>query len=121
MNKKTIIMVISSVGVLLIGVIATINYNSGLNLKGIFVEKEKKIEVSEWVSIKSAKETKAIKVIWYQKYGITRTEYCKVVFENKKSKKYKLVAPWIDLIIEQVNENDISFEDVPMDSAPKQK
>lgn len=110
MKKKTVI-TLSTVGVLLlICVIITISYNGGINFTNLHVAEDKKIEANEWRSIKTTGEDELIKVVWDQKYGARKTENCKVVFENKKRKLYKLIAPGLEIIIEQSNINDISFE-----------
>lgn len=119
MKKRTIITLSTSIVIILIIVIATISYNSGVNLMNLHVSKEKEIEVNEWQPIKTAGEEELIKVVWDQKYGIRKTEYCKVVFENKKRKLYKLIAPGLEAVIEQSNINDIIFENILKDSLPK--
>ena len=109
--KKTVVISLSvGIAVLAIIVIATISHNSGINLTNLHVTKEKKIEQNEWQPIKTAKEGELVKVVWDQKYGARKTENCKVVFENKKRKLYKLIAPGLEVVIEQSNINDISFE-----------
>ena len=113
------IILITSIVILLIGVIVTISYNSGIDLTNLHVTKEKEIEANEWQPKKTASESKLIKVVWDQKYGARKTEYCKVVFENKKRKLYKLIAPGLEIVIEQSNINDITFEAISEDSIPK--
>ncbi len=110
MKKATVISLSVIVAILAIIIIVTITHNSGINLTNLHVSEDKKIEVNEWEPIKTAGEDELVKVVWDQKYGATKTENCKVVFENKKKKLYKLIAPGLEVVIERSNINDISFE-----------
>lgn len=59
------------------------------------------------------------KVVWDQKYGATKISYCMAVFENKETKQYKLIAPWINtIIIEKQNINNIDFNKIERKSMP---
>jgi hypothetical protein len=60
------------------------------------------------------------KVIWDQKYGATKINYCMAIFENKKAKQYKLIAPWFNsIIIEGQNISNINFEKIEKKSMPE--
>jgi hypothetical protein len=76
---------------------------------------EVSIPENEWTVIQQCDSTEAIKVEWDQKYGLTRTEYCRAVFQN--ASQYKLVAPWINITIEKSNTNNICYVKEPYDSA----
>jgi hypothetical protein len=63
--------------------------------------------------------THVFRVVWAQKYGEFKTEYCKLVFRNDKEKQYKLIAPWLPGVdIERQNMDDIKFEKISIDSMP---
>ena len=119
MSKKLIITIISSAVILLIGILVTVSYNRGIDLTNLTESKEKKIEENGWVSVIAAEGDEALRVEWDQKYGFRRTEYCKVVFYNKKEGLIKLVAPWLEMTIVEANMNNIKYKKVPIDSIPK--
>ena len=77
--------------------------------------KNSKLEDNDWIEHKIAGPGQIIKVSWDQKYGITKTTYCKIVFSNKTQKTYKLIAPWItnEFIIERNNIYNISTTKYP--------
>jgi len=49
---------------------------------------------------------------------ITKSYYCKVIFENTKSREYKLVAPWIKgaIVLQKTNILSDKIETVHKDS-----
>lgn len=81
----------------------------------------RKVKSNKWECIRIAKKKEMIKVIWDHRNCGKRTEYCKVIFEDKKEGLYRLEAPGLVIIIAQacINEGNISFENVSMESISK--
>lgn len=123
MKKKSLITIITIACILVVIIFVTWNANRGTNLTNLHVTEDQKIEKNEWEEHKFILVDDSVhvyKVTWDQKYGVTRTEYCKAAFRNDKQKQYKLVAPWLDeKIIERVNMNDIRFDKILLDSIPE--
>lgn len=116
MNKITKIGIFSGVIVLLGYVIC--NYNQDI-IGTLSHQEEEVTESPEWVEVTAIAVTdtnNVIRVTWDQKYGRTKTEYCRAIFVNKKDRKIKLVSPWITTFIEEANINDLTLERVSKDS-----
>lgn len=75
-----------------------------------------KVETNSWETYLTIPEKDSVsiyEVTWDQKYGVTKTAYCMAIFKDDKIHQYKLIAPWIDLlIIEAQNTNDIKVSKV---------
>jgi len=123
MKKSTTITLIVITCILAIIILVTWNANRGINLSNIKIADTIQIEKGEWEEYKSILIEDSIlvyQVTWDQKYGVTKTEYCKVIFKNDKQKQYKLIAPWLDgVIIERVNMNDLSVDKINLNDVPK--
>jgi hypothetical protein len=93
-----------------------LDYNG--NFFGLFnfnhTVQEDIIPENEWKVVQQADSTEMIRVEWDQKYGETKTTYCRVIFQNNS--QYKLVAPWVTLTIEKANLNNINFSKESYDS-----
>jgi len=80
------------------------------------------IEDNPWellLNIEPSDTLHVYKVVWDQKYGATKINYCRAIFENKKAKQYKLIAPWFNsIIIEGQNINNIDFKKIEKRSMP---
>lgn len=65
-------------------------------------------------------EEMAYRVTWTEKYGMTKTAYCNVIWRNDKEDQYKLTAPWITgaVHIERSNTNDDLIVKVPLNEVP---
>lgn len=78
------------------------------------------VETNPWKPYLSVSEKDTgivIEVIWDQKYGATKKSYCMAVFQNEKTRQYRLIAPWMkNITIECQNMNDIKFNKVHRDS-----
>ena len=83
---------------------------------------EPKPVTNEWMPYKAIDPDDSLNVLsvtWTEKYGETKTVYCKVVFKNDKEKQYKLVAPWLGTVdIERANMDDIRFDRILKSSVP---
>jgi hypothetical protein len=105
-------LIIIGVGVLVVWVTIDSNRFS----IGNFSHQGTKTEIpeNEWKVVQQGDFTEMIRVEWDQKYGMTKTEYCRVVFQN--ASQYKLVAPWLNINIEKANTNNIRYTKEPYDS-----
>lgn len=118
---KLIAYVLIALGV--VGIIYTIwDQNTSNPLVG-YVDRDSTVVVTnDWkpyLSISDKSEDEIYEVIWDQKYGVTKKQYCVVVFRNESAKQYKLIAPWLDgAIIEYQNTNDIKFKKVRKNDVP---
>lgn len=121
--KKTII-ILATLAVLGAGIgflICDAN-RPGVNLKGYKAADTTEIVQNEWELHKSAGDEEALVVQWDQKYGATKTVYCKVIFYSKKTKQFKLVGKWMEtVLIEASNTNDLKITKIPVDSIPEVK
>jgi hypothetical protein len=72
------------------------------------------IPENEWKVVQQSDSSEMILVEWDQKYGDTKKQYCRLVFQN--GSQYKLVAPWVNMLIEKTNTNNICYTKVPFDS-----
>lgn len=120
-NIKWIAYVIVALGV--VGIAYTIwDQNSSNPLVGYVERDSTVIEENSWrpyLSISDKSNDEIYEVVWDQKYGVTKTMYCVVVFRNESAKQYKLIAPWLDgAIIEYQNTNDIKFKKVLKSNVP---
>lgn len=120
-NIKWIAYVIVALGV--VGIAYTIwDQNSSNPLVGYVERDSTVIEENSWrpyLSISDKSNDEIYEVVWDQKYGVTKTMYCVVVFRNESIKQYKLIAPWLDgAIIEYQNTNDIKFKKVLKSNVP---
>ena len=107
--------------VAIIYVIWDSNQFGGLGPNIMTVE-DPKVEPNDWQPYKSIgpeDSLHVLKVVWTEKYGPTKTEYCMAVFSNDKTKQYKLVAPWKEVTdIERSNMTDISISTVAKKDMP---
>lgn len=113
--------VIIALGV--VGIIYTIwDQNSSNPLVGYVERDSTVIEENTWkpyLSISDKSNDEVFEVTWDQKYGVTKKQYCMVVFRNESIRQYKLIAPWLDgAIIEYQNTNDIKFKKVLKSNVP---
>lgn len=113
--------VIIALGV--VGIIYTIwDQNSSNPLVGYVERDSTVIEENTWkpyLSISDKSNDEVFEVSWDQKYGVTKKQYCMVVFRNESIRQYKLIAPWLDgAIIEYQNTNDIKFKKVRKNNVP---
>lgn len=113
--------VIIALGV--VGIIYTIwDQNSSNPLVGYVERDSTVIEENTWkpyLSISDKSNDEVFEVSWDQKYGVTKKQYCMVVFRNESIRQYKLIAPWLDgAIIEYQNTNDIKFKKVRKNDVP---
>ena len=120
-NIKLIAYVIIALGV--VGIIYTIwDQNSSNPLVGYVERDSTVIEENTWkpyLSISDKRNDEVFEVTWDQKYGVTKKQYCMVVFRNESIRQYKLIAPWLDgSIIEYQNTNDIKFKKVRKNDVP---
>lgn len=120
-NIKWIAYVIVALGV--VGIAYTIwDQNSSNPLVGYVERDSTVVEENSWrpyLSISDKSNDEIYEVVWDQKYGVTKTMYCVVVFRNESIKQYKLIAPWLDgAIIEYQNTNDIKFKKVLKSNVP---
>lgn len=90
--------VIIALGV--VGIIYTIwDQNSSNPLVGYVERDSTVIEENTWkpyLSISDKSNDEVFEVSWDQKYGVTKKQYCMVVFRNESIRQYKLIAPWLD-------------------------
>lgn len=120
-NIKLVAYVIIALGV--VGIIYTIwDQNSSNPLVGYVERDSTVIEENTWkpyLSISDKSNDEVFEVTWDQKYGVTKKQYCMVVFRNESIRQYKLIAPWLDgAIIEYQNTNDIKFKKVLKSNVP---
>lgn len=117
--KKKMVVILNTIAIIFfINVVIFIVYDRGFKFTSSSIIRGKRDD--KWECVRIANKNEMIKVVWGH-YSGRRTEYCKVIFENKEEKSYKLEAPGLRVIIAQVciNKNNISFENVRMDSISK--
>ena len=116
-----------AIGIIILGLISIIyviwdQNRPGIRLDNIVVTDTIKVDNSAWyeyMSISIQDSMYAYEVIWDQKYGVTKKEYCKVIFKNDKNNLYKLVAPWRSSIeIPYANINNIAINKILIKSIP---
>jgi len=94
-------------------------HNQSVNLTTYTAVDSLQIEKNPWellTSIEPEDTNNIFKVVWDQKYGITKTSYCLAIFENVEQDQYKLIAPWLNtVIIEKQNIININFYKVNKD------
>lgn len=122
--KKWVAIVIVALGV--VGVAYVIWSSNSPNYFGNFSTRDTLIvDTNPWkpsLSIPTGDTENVYEVTWDQKYGATKKSYCVAVFQNEKSRQYKLIAPWLDgLVIEYQNTNNIKFNKVSKKDVPNYK
>ena len=116
---KWIAFVIVALGV--VGIVYVIWDHNSSNVLGNYTNLDTAVvETNPWkpyISVSEKDTGIVIEVIWDQKYGATKKSYCMAVFQNEKTRQYRLIAPWMKSItIECQNMNDIKFNKVCRDS-----
>lgn len=105
--------------ILLIGIIVWIVYVSNGPSIGnlIHLDSTGVIFKTDWQVVQQAEEGKIVRVEWNEKYGGHMSAHCRALFESKT--QYKLVAPWINAVLEKSNINNITYCKENMDTTKK--
>jgi hypothetical protein len=97
----------SIIGIVSMCLIITLFYNWDTTIGSLSVFQEQTEDKNDWVVIQSIKDSlSVIKITYQEKYGIEKSAYCMVVFENVKTAEYKCIAPWLgSLLLQKSNLN----------------
>ena len=98
------------------------SHNSNNHLGSYDTLDTSEVETNPWQPYKYLTESDSdyvFEVIWDQKYGATKTAYCKAIFKNIKTNQYELIAPWLNSVtIEAQNTNDLKINKVLKKDVP---
>lgn len=101
------------------------NKNSKDSSLYIFNSGNTEIEKNEWESmnfIHPDSSSWVLRITLKEKYDRYYEVYCKALFSNKKTRQYKLIAPWLeDFIIDWSLTTSKMAEKIPLDSVPEER
>jgi hypothetical protein len=110
MLKK--VLIATGLIVLIVGIVIVYNWNNFPTTVSIFEKKEEQNPWSPIVFITVNDSDQVVKIVYQEKYGLEKVEYCMAVFSSKE--EYKCVAPWLgDLILQKQNLNSFKTQKVP--------